>query len=75
LIEKVFDFTSYHELVSFDVTPSSLGLELYKRCHGYRGKLDPHLVEVAQAHLANFIEQPHLIDVPGPPPPPSTSGS
>ena len=77
LAQKLFDFTSYREVESFDITPSSLGLDLYKRCHGHRQKPDPHLIEVARTHLANFIEAPHRIDIPGPLPssPPSTSGS
>jgi hypothetical protein len=33
-IEKNFDFTSYLPTESFDLTPSSLGLDLYKRCRG-----------------------------------------
>jgi hypothetical protein len=36
LIEKVFDFTSYLPTEKFDITPSRLGLELYKRCKGER---------------------------------------
>ena len=65
LARNLFDFTSYREVESFDITPSTLGLELYKRCHGLRQKPDPHLIEVAHTHLANFIEQPQLIHVPG----------
>ncbi len=40
LLEKVFDFTSYIPTESFDITPSRLGLELYKRCQGHRTQ--PH---------------------------------
>ncbi len=58
LIQKVFDFTSYHDMDSFDTTPSSLGLELYKHCHGRREKIEPHLVEVAKEHLAAFFPPP-----------------
>ncbi len=58
LIQRQFDFTSYHEIESFDVTPSRLGLELYKHCHGSREKIEPDLVESANAHLANFLPQP-----------------
>jgi hypothetical protein len=36
LIEKVFDFTSYLPTEKFDITPSRLGLELYKRCKAER---------------------------------------
>jgi len=58
LIENVFDFTSYRPADSFDITPSRLGVELYKRCHGSRQKLEPELFEDAQAHLANFLPAP-----------------
>jgi len=77
LAKNLFDFTSYHEVESFDITPSDLGLELYKRCHGHRERPDLYLIEVAHTHLANFIEQPHPIEVAGPLPSstPSTSGS
>jgi hypothetical protein len=36
IIDKVFDFTSYMPMDNFDITPSRLGLELYKRCKGNR---------------------------------------
>jgi len=36
LLERNFDFTSYLPTESFDITPSALGLELYKRCQGHR---------------------------------------
>jgi len=36
LIDKVFDFTSYMPMDSFDITPSRLGMELYERCKGHR---------------------------------------
>jgi len=61
LVRKVFDFTSYRDADSFDVTPSNLGLELYKRCHGHRGVVDAQHVESAKAHLANFIPAPQLL--------------
>ena len=35
LLEKVFDFTSYTPKESFDITPSSLGLKLFKICRGH----------------------------------------
>ncbi len=82
MIQKVFDFTSYREAESFDITPSSLGLELYKHCHGSREKIEPHLVEAANAHLLNFLPPPHpiapeptFIDGQTPPSPLSSSGS
>jgi hypothetical protein len=34
LLEKVFDFTSYLPKDSFNITPSSLGLELFSLCKG-----------------------------------------
>jgi hypothetical protein len=34
LIEKSFDFTSYLPAENFDLTPTRLGLDLYKRCKG-----------------------------------------
>ena len=52
LINKLFDFTSYREIDSFDITPSPLGLELYRHCQGERGKIDPQLVASAREHLA-----------------------
>ena len=65
LIQKLYDFTSYLPAERFDITPSSLGLELYKHCHGSREKVEPHLVEAANAHLLNFLPLPQPI-VPGP---------
>ncbi len=59
LMEKVFDFTSYHDIESFDITPSALGLTLYRHCHGHRETIDPHLVEIAKEHLAVFFPPPH----------------
>ena len=58
LIEKVFDFTSYRDIDSFDITPSSLGLELYKHCHGHSERIDPQLVAAAREHLAVFFPPP-----------------
>lgn len=52
LIKKLFDFTSYREVDCFDVTPSPLGLALYRHCQGERGKIDPQLVASAREHLA-----------------------
>ena len=82
LIQKLFDFTSYHAAESFDITPSTLGLELYKHCHGSREKIEPHLVEAANAHLLNFLPPPlpiapgaTFLDGQTPPLPLSSSGS
>ena len=58
LIQKLFDFTTYRKVDSFDITPTSLGLELYKHCHGSREKVEPHLVELANTHLHNFFPPP-----------------
>jgi hypothetical protein len=66
LIEKVFDFTSYHDADQFDISPTLLGLELYKHCHGFREKLAPELVESATTHLANFLPAPQPTDIDGP---------
>ena len=63
MIPKIFGST-YVDLESFDITPTSLALELFKHCHGDRGKIEPHLVEAATAHLLNFIPPPQPI-VPG----------
>jgi len=43
IIEKVFDFTSYVPMDSFDITPAPLGLELYERCKGHCIKPDSTL--------------------------------
>ena len=58
LIQNVFDFTSYRPADNFDITPSRLGLDLFKRCHGSREEVDPDLVEVAHEHLAHFLPAP-----------------
>ncbi|MGH9564332.1 MAG: hypothetical protein ACRD3S_22995, partial [Terracidiphilus sp.] len=52
LVKKLFDFTSYREIDCFDITPSPLGLELYRHCQGERGKIDPQRVASAREHLA-----------------------
>jgi hypothetical protein len=58
LIEKVFDFTSYHDVVEFDISPTTLALELYKHCHCRRGTLNASLVESADDHLRTFFPPP-----------------
>lgn len=58
LIKNLFDFTSYREIESFDITPSRLGLELYRHCHGQAEKIDPQLVASAKEHLAAFFPPP-----------------
>ena len=63
MIPKIFGST-YVDLESFDITPTHLALELFKHCHGDRGKIEPDLVEAATAHLLNFIPPPQPI-VPG----------
>ena len=64
MIPEIFDFKSYRDIESwsFDITPTSLALELFKHCHGDRGKIEPHLVEAASAHLLNFIPPPQPTD-------------
>lgn len=82
LIQKIFDFTSYRDAETFDITPTNLGLELYRHCHGHREKPEPDIVEAANSHLLNFITQPQPVDHQllftgdqTPPSPPSSSGS
>jgi hypothetical protein len=76
LIEKVFDFSSYSHTDSFDVTPSPLGLALYKHCRGQREKLEPQLIESAGEYLASFLPAPHTAaDSKGPSAEPASSGS
>jgi hypothetical protein len=58
LIQNVFDFTSYRDFDRFDITPTRLALELYRRCHGQRGKIDPQLAATAREHLAFFFPPP-----------------
>jgi hypothetical protein len=49
IIEKNLNFTSYLPAEKIDITPSSLGLELYKRCKGHRIKHDLPLDAVGGA--------------------------
>jgi hypothetical protein len=63
LLVKLFSFASYIEVESYDITPSKLGLELYKHCLGQRGKLDAELVEKAEACLATLFEEPMPVAV------------
>jgi hypothetical protein len=58
LIQELFHSSFYRDIESFDITPTSLGLELFKHCHGDRGKIEPQLVESARAHLLSFIPPP-----------------
>ncbi len=58
LIRQVFDFTSYREIDSFDITPSELGVALYRHCQGHQCKLDPGLAAVARQHLEVFLAPP-----------------
>jgi hypothetical protein len=58
VIQKPFNFSSYRDIESFDITPRSLGQELFKHCQGDRGRIKPDLVEVATAHLHNVIPPP-----------------
>lgn len=52
------DFTSYREFEKFDIAPTGMGLELYKHCHGDRGKPSEELLQMAEAHVRDFIPQP-----------------
>ena len=58
LMRKLFDFTSYREVDTFDITPSELGLALYRHCLGQRSKLDPRLAAAAREHLEIFLPPP-----------------
>ncbi len=58
LIQNVFDFTSYSDFDRFDITPTHLALELYNRCHGQRGKIDPEYLAAASKHLTEFLPHP-----------------
>jgi hypothetical protein len=59
MIQKVFNFTSYLPIESFDITPSKMGLALYEHCHGSREKIEQELVEKAENNLLHFIPPPH----------------
>ena len=76
LIQKVVNFTSYLPLDSFDITPSRLGLELYKHCHGSREKVAQELVDQAETNLLHFIPPPRppLFGATPLPPLPSSGG-
>jgi hypothetical protein len=41
IIEKNFDFTSYIPPETFDITPSRLGMDLYKKCKGNLARSQP----------------------------------
>jgi hypothetical protein len=58
LIQNVFDFTSYSDFDRFDITPTQLGLELYSRCRGQRGKIDPEHIAAASKLLTTLLPQP-----------------
>ena len=58
LMRKLFDFTSYREIDTFDITPSELGLVLYRHCLGKRSKLDSRLAATAREHLEAFLPPP-----------------
>ncbi len=58
LVQKLPDFTSYLPLEKFDIAPTRLGLELYKHCHGDRGKVDEQLVLTAEEHLRDILPPP-----------------
>jgi hypothetical protein len=58
LVQKLPDFTTYHPFEKFDIAPTRMGLELYKHCHGDRGKVDEQLVLTAEEHLRDILPQP-----------------
>jgi hypothetical protein len=55
LVQKEPNLTSFTQDDGIDITPTNLGLELYKRCCGERRKLPQHLVTEAYTHLRNFL--------------------
>jgi hypothetical protein len=74
VIQHLFDFTSYREIDNFDITPSTLGIQLYKHCNGHREKVDQQLVDAANAHLVNFLPPAHPLDFSSPSSSISSSG-
>jgi hypothetical protein len=75
LIEKTFDFSSYSHADSFDVTPTPMGLALYQHCRARREKLEPHLIEAAHTHLADFLPAPRPVAIDNQPRAPEPSSS
>jgi hypothetical protein len=50
IIEKRFDLTSYIPMDKFDITPTRLGLDLFRRCQGLHLKSDVSLDLSQSAH-------------------------
>jgi hypothetical protein len=68
IIDKVFDFTSYMPMDNFDITPSRLGLELYKRCKGdrIRPELFLYTPEISKSQPQSHIPAPEDEALPPP---------
>jgi hypothetical protein len=59
LIQKLPDVSTYVPLEKFDITPTTMGLELYKHCHGDHAKVDRQLLLAATEHLRDFLPDLH----------------
>jgi hypothetical protein len=59
LIQKLPSASTYAPIEVFDITPTSVGLELYKHCHGERGKVDKELLLAAAEHLREYLPDLH----------------
>jgi hypothetical protein len=58
LLQSLPNLASFTPMESFDVTPTNLCLELYRRCEGHRGMGDTELIVTAKEHLCDFLSQP-----------------
>jgi hypothetical protein len=59
LIQKLPDVSTYVPLEKFDITPTTMGLELYKHCHGDHAKVDRQLLLNAAERLRDFLPDLH----------------
>jgi len=55
LIQEFPELSSYRPITRFNVTPTELGLGLYKCCHGLRGKVERQLALSAHNHLRDIF--------------------
>jgi hypothetical protein len=60
LVERDFDFTSYVPTESFDITPSHLGMEMFKHCKGHYTK--PRSL-LGESEDAQPLPQPFLFEL------------
>jgi hypothetical protein len=58
LLQILPNLASYYRIESYDVTPTNLCLEFYRRCQGHRGRIDTELIVAAKEHLRDFLSQP-----------------